>query len=376
MSNRKRKLNPFKLWDPTYENLVYSLEIVTPAIIGVLFWVYTHKPCTALMMTVAPVATMTTFNVNKFSTKIRNLFIMSATMGAGAFFISIFSNHNTLLIISLCVLVFICYISSKYIFMSATAWTVATFLSIPTGWNSGVDRLCEAGISFVIALFSLLFYEFICGRIIIKASIAYISELVFDLFFISTELESERRIKSIYSRYLYNKYALARVDLYGNSIFENDIDRFNYKIGLTMGKTNIVLQEKQFFFKKNFNYAVSCIEINIYYRKLYRCMRFIENYKNRKNDILKILPETELVIQGINLTLESISEFIKNDVKNDIGYSDINYKWINDFNDLSIDTRSTFPDKELYSICYGIKIIICELNSLCKVIDNIKTLSF
>ncbi|HJO94907.1 MAG TPA: hypothetical protein QF753_16025, partial [Victivallales bacterium] len=67
MSNRKRKLNPFKLWDPTYENLVYSLEIVTPAIIGVLFWVYTHKPCTALMMTVAPVATMTTFNVNKFS---------------------------------------------------------------------------------------------------------------------------------------------------------------------------------------------------------------------------------------------------------------------------------------------------------------------
>jgi len=340
VSNRKRKLNPFKLWDPTYENLVYSLEIVTPAIIGVLFWVYTHKPCTALMMTVAPVATMTTFNVNKFSTKIRNLFIMSATMGAGAFFISIFSNHNTLLIISLCVLVFICYISSKYIFMSATAWTVATFLSIPTGWNSGVDRLCEAGISFVIALFSLLFYEFICGR------------------------------------YLYNKYALARVDLYGNSIFENDIDRFNYKIGLTMGKTNIVLQEKQFFFKKNFNYAVSCIEINIYYRKLYRCMRFIENYKNRKNDILKILPETELVIQGINLTLESISEFIKNDVKNDIGYSDINYKWINDFNDLSIDTRSTFPDKELYSICYGIKIIICELNSLCKVIDNIKTLSF
>jgi hypothetical protein len=365
--------NLFKLWDPTFENLIFALEIVTPAVLAVLFWVYTQKPCTMLMITIAPVATMTTFNANKFNTKTRNLFLMFTSMGCGAFIISILSNYKTLLIVALCILVFFCYISSKYIFMSLTAWTVATFLTIPIGFYQGIDRLCEAGVSFLIALLSLLFYEFICGKIIMKASLTHISELLYDLFYISTETNKKQDTTKIYSKYLYNKDALTRVNLYGHYIFENDIDKFNYKIGSFLRKTDIIFTEKQFFFNKNFNYALTCLPASKCYRKLYRSMRFIENFRNRKDDILKILPETEKVIQDIRLNLKFISIFIKSDVKKNIEHFYLNEKWIKDFDDLSNKAGSIALDNDAYDICYGIKAILYELTPLYSSINNINT---
>jgi len=102
-------------------------------------------------------------------------------------------------------------------------------------------------------------------------------------------------------------------------------------------------------------------------------MRFIENFRNRKDDILKILPETEKVIQDIRLNLKFISIFIKSDVKKNIEHFYLNEKWIKDFDDLSNKAGSIALDNDAYDICYGIKAILYELTPLYSSINNINT---
>lgn len=356
----KSSRNPFRLWDPTSEYLAWATEFSLIMLLVAFYWMYTLKPMSA-MICIAPLTFgLAVQGVGNFKQKMRMSVILLVGLAITAFTACVIVNYPVPMIIAMSFFVFLSFIFPKYRYLLLITVFVGEFVDFPSGWDSGLQRICEASVSFVAIVATLLISELIYGKYIVRSSIRYFSEVVHDLFLLYTQADTEQNLlKEIYSKHLFKEESLTRTDLYIHKIFRNDITKFRYKAGQVVFKIEGVFVLDRFFFRSNFDCATKYIEIFTSLRRIFRSVNLLEDYKQHRDELKSLIPESEVIIEYIQSSLHSIVKSIRLEDFHLAENESIPQKWSSAMN--ALREKGNVETPELTNLCYGFDFILREI---------------
>lgn len=359
----KSTKTPFKLWDPNCQYLAYACELVMLYLLLSFYWMYTAKPMTSLICFAPTAVFCGVMIIGSFKQKILCSINVTIVMAVAAFLSCVLSNYPLAVVICMSLIVFFTFSSMKYRYMAFVASSVAAFGVLPSGWDSGLQRICETLVGFLCVVLTFLISELIFGKLIIRNTIKYISELVHDFFVMATETEFEKELMgNIFSKHLYKEDSLARTDLYLHEVFTTEISKFKYKTLMAFHKYESVFGIDRFFFKSNFNLNGRLLGIFASFRRIYRDMDFLQEYKKNKSQFNKLIPETEAVLIYIRSTLFSAVNAVRKEFAEILSEEKLSVNWLECRNKLKECEPSL--SVEFLNIYYGFDFILKNIELL------------
>ncbi|MCP4177809.1 MAG: hypothetical protein GY756_08590 [bacterium] len=353
-------------YDPTSEFLIIALKFTIPGCIGILCVMYFRWPSN-LLICFSPTLIMagSLFSVD-YKNKIASMCVVALELMIGQFIICVFFKHQIVLVILLFLLFLVIYGFKKYRMCGGFAVIqIAVCLGFPSGWYNGVEGCIAILIGFIIAIITLLLFEYFTAKFRMGSSLIYISELVNDSFTAFTEKERSNIHRDIDNKYLFNRPFMNRIDIVVENIFKTKIDKFYHKVGAAVYKADIVIEHEQYIFPKNIVYSRKAIAVYYFYRRLFRGTSFLSGYYDLHEEINKYVPLTDELIVNIKIRLKRLSNIIK---KKELPSGDVNdlnliKNWKNNITEfMKNDCREI--DKRILEFNYGLHFIVEDMEKL------------
>ncbi|MCP4178578.1 MAG: hypothetical protein GY756_12505 [bacterium] len=300
-------------FDPTNEHLINSLKMTVPMILGAVYLLCSRRPCTWMVFLPPGFIILATFGCRNIKNKLLVIFLGILNLEIAQLAVTLLSNHKAVLVIFLFFQLMIIYSSLKYRQITATSgWLIAVTLTFSNSWYNGVDRSIDLLVAFILSSLTVIVFDYLFSKLIIRSSLKHISTLVSDAFFICTENDKTKIKNSINNKYLFENNYLRKADLFVEKTFESKQDIFIHKITTGLNKAEKITMHEKYFFGKNIIYAFYAGKIFHQYKKLFRSINFILNYKNSHLFFAENIPYTDKIIKYINKELIEISNLINN----------------------------------------------------------------
>lgn len=365
----------FYFYDPTRENTYRAFFLTASMCLGALFWIYTHRPCSSIIVLVPQFLLMVSYSSEKNKVKIIRLIVYSLIFAFAAFAMSVLQEHKFMIIAVLFIITYIIYSSESLFYLTASVFILGVFTSLPGGWYEGVNRIFEMGISFIICFILLLIYEIFALRNIMYSTLKYTTGLVNDLFSIYiAEGDKKRYSEEIKNKYLLTEENIARMDIDIERIFSSSKDQFYHRVFLIFTKLDSLIYNQDFLLGKNKLYAKTISEIYLCYRRISRDLEFLEGYSDMLGNIKINLPETIDVVKNIRERLDSLhkgvidNDFTRKSLKNE----ELITEWVKKLNELvNSEKDKKIPKREL-KVYFGIKNILYDLDKLRRKYQDIR----
>ncbi len=353
-----------KYYDPTNEHCVFALKFASSLILGAIYWLYTRRPCSAVILMAPSILTMSTYKVPSLNRKLFNMLITSLGLIIGIISICMLINYKWSLILILFLLTLTCFFYAKLVFTTSIPWVLATFLTSTPGWQSAVDCSLEVIISFLLVLFMILFFELLTAKIIMRSSLIYAAELIGEAFSVNCCIDDDTVKEKIFNKHLLKKDQFDRTNRHIEDIYTKAIDKFNYKVTSALNYVDAAAIKEEYFFKSNFLYSNLIIGIYNCYLNLYRSILFLENFEKNRISILKKIPQMIVIIKEIDSLLQASFFALKSENNSKISLIKIQLidNWIEDINNY-IKQNNVLNQDELI-VCYGIKCVLINSKAL------------
>ncbi|MCF7791103.1 MAG: hypothetical protein K9L78_05415 [Victivallales bacterium] len=359
----------FYYYDPSLEYLIKAFMITLGCSLGVLFMLYTHKPCSIIMIIVPPYFLMLNFSIKKNKDRLFYSMLFFLLVSFSGFFISYFILYKWIIVVYIFITCYLIFSIPKLSPLASFAIILSVSIMLPAGYKAGIDRIYETVISFIISFTVLFIYEYIAVKFIIRLSLKRVSELISDLFNIYTHEQNNnyRSIKKrLHNKYFFEKKIIFESDkIHTENLFLKHIDMFHYKTSNALFKLDILINENEYFLSRTNKYAKIVSRIFILFRKLSRDIRFLEFYSDEYRNINKKLPETFAVINNLKKRLYTMQEAITTDKleMNSVKDETLIREWLNKIEQTAVSKKNIFSSKEL-KIYFGIYCMLTDMDSL------------
>ncbi len=193
-------------FDPTNEYFINALKMTAPMTAGVIFWICSRRPCSWMIFLPPGFMIIASLGFSEFKGKLLALFLVTLNVEIAQLLVSIFINHKIVLLIFLFIQIMIAYSAMKYrIVATASGFLIAVSLSSSNSWYDGVDRSMDLLIAFIFSALTVVLFDYIFSRFLIRSTLKHISSLVNDAFFVYTEEDRIKIKNSIDNRYLFER---------------------------------------------------------------------------------------------------------------------------------------------------------------------------
>ncbi len=347
--------------DPTCDALIRALKCTIPGIIGMICWICFKKPFTFWIILLPVLSIYVISYASTYRQKYLNLFTFLLFIGVIQFGASILYNYSVVLIAFFFVASFIAVSTFKYRYGAVMALLVVV-PDLPQNWYDGVNRIIEIVIAGVISSLLIIIYEYVFTKKILRYTIIYFFELLWDSYQISTESELKVDSLNIKNKYLFERPISVKVDFKIEKIFKTDRERFAHRIIMEIINKGKNIDIEKYIFKKNKSYWDYIYPIYILTREVVRSITYMLNFNNHKIEIYKLCPTTPLLLQNMNDAFNKMILFLKKDQKVDFFLEKkLIQKWNKELEEAIHLEKDEIGDEILESI-YGIKCLILDFN--------------
>ncbi|MEI6056768.1 MAG: hypothetical protein WCR55_12010 [Lentisphaerota bacterium] len=353
-------------YDPARESFICALKATIPALIATAIYLYFRRPFSSVFFYTSAYCLVLTFFYPTYKGKITVLAVTIFLAMLGMFTVSILTKHIYTMLFVLFPILMIIFGSMKYKYAASVAPVfIAIALALPTGWREGVNRCIELGISFAICLFCLALYELIFVKYRARSNLVYISELIYDLFFVYTSEDKVFASKKIRYKHLFKKHSLYRTDIIPNKIFKNDSDRFMYKVNLVLTKTLPVVFDEDYIFARSKFYIYGLRDIFTLYRRMYRNISLMTNFEFNLQKLCEHVPLTDKLIENIRARLknQNRSIYLRQTPNQSVRDPELIEDWMSNLNSF----LSKLPpeiDKSEMEYLLGLRYIVHDIDAL------------
>ena len=361
-------------YDPARESIIYALKATIPALIATAIYLYFRRPFSSIFFYVASYCIVLTFFYPTYKGKVTVLLITISLSTVGIVTVCILDKHIYTLLFVLLPILMIAFGSMKYKWIASLVPTfIAIALALPTGWYEATNRCIEMAVSFFICLFCLVLYELIFVKYRLRSNLAYISELINDLFFIYTSADKISASRQIRYKHLFVKNSLYRTDIIPTKIFKNNSDRFIYKINLALIRTLPIVFEENYIFAQNKFYVYGMREVFILHRSMYRNISLMTSFDFDMEKLCAHVPLTDKLIENIRARLNSQNSSIRFRHPTNMSVRDpkLIEEWIRNINHF----HSNLPpdiEKDEMEYLLGLKYVLYDIDAIRTKLKKIK----
>jgi hypothetical protein len=354
--------------DPTYECIINALKCTLPALLGTFCWMYFRKPFTffVILLPVFSLLIMTVFSTYKL--KLRNLLVLLSLLAVLQFLIAILIQHYFMLIAVLFIILLPLIASIKYRYVSLfAALYVTLYIELPPGWYAGTNRVIEIIIVGMIAIVLQLFFEYCTSIFRMRATISYLLELVLDAFYAFTAYDESKIGIKIRNKYMFERPLSFRADFAVEKIYKSNSEKFIHRILMELVNRGKLINEEEFYFKKNKDYKNCVYPMLILCRRMFRDVTFMLRFHKHKKNIYELLPSTKDLIENINCMFRDMIYTFRLDVKKlNILKDECTNKWLAECDNID----SLELEKEILEFIYGLKCLIKDIKELAEIIND------
>lgn len=363
-------MNPFHkfvdAYDPARECIIFALKATIPALIATAIYLYCRRPFSSIFFYMAAYCMVLTFFYPTYRGKITVLLITMILTTVGMFTVSILNKNIYTLLIVLFPILMITFGSMKYKYVASLVPTfIAISLALPAGWYEGVNRCIEMAISFLICVFCLVLYEFIFVKYRLRSNLAYMSELIYDLFLLYTSEDKVSASKEIRYKHLFKKHSLYRTDIIPTKIFKNDSDRFTYKINLALSKILPIAFGEDYIFAQNKFYVYGLRDVVTLYRRMYRNISLMTSFELDLEKLSEDVPLTDKLIENLRARIRTQNRSIRLRQIPDLSVRDpeLTEKWLANLYHFQSNI-STDTNKKEMEYLLGLKYVLNDIDVL------------
>lgn len=361
-------------YDPARECIILALKATIPALIATAIYLYFRRPFSSVFFYTPSYCLVLTFFYPKYRQKITVLLITIGLTTIGMLTVGILDKHIYTLLIVLFPILMITFGTMKYKYVASLVPTfIAIALALPTGWYEGVNRCIEMAVSLIICLFCLVLFELIFVKYRLRSNLAYMSELINDLFLVYTSADKTSAGKQIRYKHLFKKHSLYRTDIIPTKIFKNDSDRFIYKINMALIKTLPVVFEEDYIFAQNKFYDYRLRDIFTLYRRMFRNISLMTSYEFNMERLCIHVPLTDKLIENIRARIRTQNTSIRLRQVPDLSLRDpeLIEKWTANLHSFQANLAPE-TDKSEMEYLLGLRYILNDIDALRAKLRKIK----
>lgn len=356
----------FDSYDPSRECLICALKATIPALIATAIYLYFRRPLSSLFFYTASYCLVLTFFYPTYKGKITVLVMTIALTMVGIFTVNVLNKHIYTMLLVLFPILMITFGSMKYKYTAAVVPTfIAISLALPSGWYEGVNRCIELMISLGICLCCLVLYEYIFVKHRARANLIYVSELINDLFFLYTSADKLSASKEIRYKHLFKKQSLYRTEIIPKKIFNNDSDRFMYKVNLALIKALPVVFDENYIFSKNKFYIYGLRDLLTLYRRMFRNITFMTAFEYNEQTLCTHVPLTDKLIENLRdrLNNQNRAIYLKKAPTLSARNQELIDEWMTNLNSFLSNTPLDANKSEM-EFLLGLKYIVYDIDAL------------
>ena len=171
--------------------------------LAILFRLYTHKPCTFIIIWGIPYTALIISDSDRKSDKITNALIVWCSLSLGAFLFSTIKDHKVFIIIFLFILIYLIYSRPKMKILINILFFFPIFLLLPIGWHNGINRIYEVTLTVILGFMLSLVFEWLFMKYIMRKSLRYTNDVFNDMLLLYMDLNNnEFTIRKLSIKYL------------------------------------------------------------------------------------------------------------------------------------------------------------------------------
>lgn len=296
------------------------------------------------------------------------MFLMFLSLSLFQFFVSIFYQHQTLLIIILFFFCLVVYSSIKHSIVASLSipWAVCAF-ALPGGWYNGVSTLIQMIIGFIISLLFFLLFDYLFSKIKMRALVIYLSLIVQECFskYISKNIVKDGFIEK--KRHKDGPKFIRSVELTIEDLISTRKSRIEYKVSSIIKKADNMLRKDEYYFRFNRKYASMIYEVCFCYKKIFRDLAYITQLNEHYNLISSEIKNFDVMINSIRERLSNVHLSLKIRDKNLINNGINHFSKLNNL-ELFTKVKDLDAKRKLRLMVFGIVLLEDDLSALEKLL--------